>query len=304
MTGPAIIGRLRAMRAILAGTGQADRLVPSAGLAARLMPLTGAVMAFLAVFALALGLASDRLANRWSDALTQTATVRISAPPDQAAAQAAIALDVLGTTPGIASARALDEAERRELLAPWFGSGVAETTLSLPEMIAVETDADLDVEGLRARLAGEAPGATFEQHDHWSEPLAQAAGRLRLLALLSLGLIALTTGAMITLAARAALAAHHRVIATLRLIGAFDAYIARAFARRYAARTLSGAAIGTAAGMIGLALLPGADDGGYLVQPGISGAAWLLLPCIPPLVALAAFAATHHAARRQLRKTT
>ncbi len=299
-----LISQLRAGRALLAGNSPADRLVPPGGLAARLMPLTGAVMAFLAVFALALGIASDRLANRWAGALERTATVRISAPGNEAAAQAAIALDVLATTPGIKDARALDETERRALLAPWFGPGMSLDAQSLPEMIEVETEAGLDVEGLRTRLAGEAPGATLDDHHQWREPLDQAAGRLRLLARLSLGLIVLTAGAMILLAARAALAANHRVIVTLRLIGARDAYVIRAFARRYAVRTLTGAAIGTAAGMIGLALLPDTGDGGYLAGPGIGSAVWLMPVIIPPLMALAAFAATRHAARRQLRKTT
>jgi hypothetical protein len=40
-------------------------------------------MTFLCVFALALSLASGRLANRWSDALARTATIRLSAPPEQ-----------------------------------------------------------------------------------------------------------------------------------------------------------------------------------------------------------------------------
>ena len=37
-------------------------------------------MAFLAVFALALSLATARLADRWGDALARSSTLRISAP--------------------------------------------------------------------------------------------------------------------------------------------------------------------------------------------------------------------------------
>ena len=50
--------------------------------------------------------------------------------------------------------------------------------------------------------------------------------------------------AMITLAARAALAANAEVIRVLRLVGAKDSYIARAFVRRFTLRTLAGAAVG------------------------------------------------------------
>ena len=57
---------------------QADRVVPPSGHTAWLTSFTAGAMAFLAVFALALSLAAGRLADRWSDALERTATVRLS----------------------------------------------------------------------------------------------------------------------------------------------------------------------------------------------------------------------------------
>ena len=53
-------------------------------------------------------------------------------------------------------------------------------------------------------------------------------------------LIGATMAAMITLAARAALATNAEVIRVLRLVGAKDSYIARAFVRRFTLRTLPG----------------------------------------------------------------
>ena len=53
-----------------------------------------------------------------------------------------------------------------------------------------------------------------------------------MLGVVAIGLIGLTSGAMIILAARAALAANAQVITVLRLIGATDAYIEAAFVRR------------------------------------------------------------------------
>jgi cell division transport system permease protein len=73
------------------------------------------------VFALALSLATGRLADRWGEALARSATIRISAPEGQVDAQTRAVLDVLAATPGVASARALDDAEQRALLEPWFG---------------------------------------------------------------------------------------------------------------------------------------------------------------------------------------
>ena len=60
----------------------AGRIVPSTGFTAQLTLLTAAAMAFLAVFALALALATSQLAERWSTELAQTVTVRVSAPAD------------------------------------------------------------------------------------------------------------------------------------------------------------------------------------------------------------------------------
>ena len=77
---------------ILAGDRQADRIVPPTGFTARLTLFTAAAMAFLSVFALALSLASGRLASRWGEELAQSSTVRISAPSDQLASQTQAAL--------------------------------------------------------------------------------------------------------------------------------------------------------------------------------------------------------------------
>lgn len=284
----------------------ADRVVPPTGFTAQLTLFTSAAMAFLAVFALALSLATGRLADRWSDELARTATIRISAPAGQTAAQVATALAVLEATPGIRSARALSEAEQRALLEPWFGPDLPVDTLPIPALIEVIEDADgFDAAGLRARLAGEVPGAVLDDHTRWRAPLVKAASRLRLLGLMSMALIAGATAAMITLAANAALAANARVIATLRLVGARDVYIARAFVRRFAVRGLVGAAAGTVLGLIAVAFLPRADAaGGFLTGLGFQGWHWALPLLIPPLASAVAYAATRAAALRSLKEIT
>ncbi|KAB2881837.1 MAG: cell division protein FtsX [Albidovulum sp.] len=288
----------------LTGDARADRVVPPTGAPARLTLLTSAAMAFLAVFALTLSLATGRLAERWSQALADGATIRISAPPEQMAAQTKVVLDILAVTPGVASARALDPAETRALLAPWFGPDLPVESLPIPALVELREDAaGLDAEGLRLRLAAEVPGAVFDDHARWRRPLVEAAGRLRALGLVSLALIGGVAAAMVTLAARAALAANGQVIRVLRLIGARDAYIARAFVRRFTLRALAGAAAGTLAGMVAVALLPNADAaGGFLTGLGLSGTGWLWPLAIPPFAAIVAFWATRAAAFRTLRE--
>lgn len=288
----------------LPGESQADRVVPPSGFTATLTLFTAAAMAFLAVFALALSLATGRLADRWGNELARTATVRISAPEAQMAAQTAAALRVLETTTGVARARALDDAEQAALLEPWFGPGLPLDQLPIPRLIEVtETAQGFDAQGLRLRLAAEVPGAVLDDHTRWRRPLVQAASRLRLLGWLSLALIGAAMAAMITLAAQAALAANAQVITVLRLVGAQDGYIARAFVRRFAVRGFGGAAIGTVLGCLAILALPSARfEGGFLTGLGFQGWHWLLPLAIPPLAGLVAYTATRTAARRRLEK--
>ncbi len=289
---------------LLGGDSQADRVVPPTGFTARLTTFAAAAMAFLTVFALALSLATGRLADRWGEELGQSATIRVSAPEGQIDAQVLAVMEVLATTPGVKDARPLSDEEQFALLEPWFGPDLPLETLPIPRLIEViEDDDGFDAAGLRARLAGEAPGAVLDDHARWREPLVHAANRLRALGLLSILLIAATTGVMITLAASAALNANAQVIRVLRLVGARDAYIARAFVRRYTLRALAGAAVGTGAGMIAIAALPAADAaGGFLTGLGFQGAHWLWPLVIPPLAALVAFAATRNAAITTLKE--
>ena len=295
---------MRRLWLLIAGDAQADRVVPPTGFTATLTVFTAAAMAFLAVFALALSLATDRLADRWAAELARTSTLRISAPETEMAAQTAQALRVLETTPGVTSARAVTDEESRALLEPWFGPDLPLETLPIPQLIEiVEDDAGYDATGLRARLQAEVPGAVLDDHTRWREPLVAAATRLRTLGIVAVVLIGAATGAMITLAAQAALAANAQVIRVLRLVGARDAYIARAFVRRFTLRALGGALTGTTAGLIAVAFLPRADlAGGFLTGLGFQGTGWLWPLAVPPLAAAVAFAATRMAALRVLRE--
>lgn len=295
---------LRQFLDLLGGEADADRVVPPTGFTVRLTMFSAGAMAFLAVFALALSLATGRLADRWAEELARTSTVRISAPQQEEARQVEAALQVLQSTPGVANARALSLSEQRTLLEPWFGPDLPVETLPIPRMIeVVEEGSGYDAEGLRQRLAAEAPGATLDDHTRWRRPLISAANRLRVLGWLALGLIALTTGTMITLAAQSALSANTQVIKTLRLVGARDSYIARAFVRRFTLRGVIGAAAGTAVGMIAIFLLPEADAaGGFLTGLGFQGAHWIWPFLIPILAGVTAFFATRTAALRVLRR--
>ncbi|WP_171130915.1 MULTISPECIES: ABC transporter permease [unclassified Ruegeria] len=292
------------LRALLQRDRSADRVVPPTGYTAQLTLFVSGAMAFLAVFALALSLASGRLADRWASELAGAATLRINAPADQRAAQTEAALAVLSQTPGVASARALTTEEQVALLAPWFGPDLPLDSLPVPQLIEiVEGEPGLDATGLRLRLGAEVPGAVLDDHSRWREPLVEAAVSLRRLGWISILLIGGATAAMITLAANASLAANAQIIEVLRQIGARDRFIAGAFVRRFTLRALFGAAVGTLFGMSGVLLLPEASDaGGFLTGLGFQGIGWLLPALIPLLGAAVAFVATWAAARRKLKE--
>jgi cell division transport system permease protein len=105
------------------------------------------------------------------------------------------------------------------------------------------------------------------------------------------------------LAAHAAIAANGPAIETLRLVGAEDGFITRAFTRRFMLRAVAGALVGSLAGMGLLAVLPRASEQGFfLVGIGLVGWHWLLPFAIPPAAGAVAWAATAVATRRRLRR--
>ena len=283
--------------------GVAGRIVPSTGFTAQLTLLSAGAMAFLAVFALALSLATGRLADRWSSSLAQTVTIRVSAPLDEIEGETGKVMAILDQTPGVAEARMIPEDEVEALLAPWFGPDVPVEALPVPRLIEIREDGEgFDAAGLGLRLEAEVPGAVLDDHTRWRRPLVQAADSLRLLAWASVVLIGGMMAAMITLAASASLASNAQVIRVLRLVGARDAFIARAFTRRFAIRAFVGAVAGTVLGIAAFALLPVAGDSGFLTGLGFAGLGWLTPLAIPPLAGAIAFLATRAAALRVLKR--
>lgn len=287
----------------LKGDPVARRVVPASGFTASLTMFSAAAMAFLAVFAMALALAAGNLADRWEAELAGTATVRITAPSEDIEDQAAAVLTALSQTPGIVSARRLETAEQLALLAPWFGDRLPVEQLRLPVLIEVtETAEGPDRAGLEQRLLGEAPGAVYDSHGTWRTPLIEAATRLRTLALAALTLIALVTGVMVALAASSALAANAQVVDVLRLVGARDGWISRAFVTRFTLRALAGAGAGTIVAMIVVALIPTGGEAGILSGLGFRGRGWLWPLIVPLAAAMIAAGATWLAAYRSLRE--
>jgi cell division transport system permease protein len=289
---------------VLRGDPALSGLLPPCRPALLSVGFLAAVLCFLAVLALALMLAAGRLAAGWQGELAEAATLQIFAPEAQIEEQARAALEVLRTTPGVRSVRMIDLAEQERLLEPWLGPEVPVADLPLPLMVEVEADrAALDQAALVARLQAEAPGAVYDDHAAWRQPLVAAAERVRLFAAACLGLAGLALAAVVGLAARAEVAANGGAVSTLRLVGARDRLIRRAVTRRPVLAAAAGAIAGTAAGMTVAALAPrGSEQGFFLVGIGLGGWHWLWPLAVPAAAAALAWVAAAVVARRGLRR--
>ena len=285
--------------------GDDSPIVPRSGWAAALTALTALAMSFLAMLTLSAGIAADRLAENWRSELAGVATVRISVPRDELEARVTAALAVLATVPGISNVRLLSDAEHLELLEPWLGTGDWLDDLPVPRLMEVRIEGpEPDRVEVQALLDATAPGAVYDDHEIWRQPLVHAATALRRLAWFATALVALAAAGMVALAARATLAGNAEVVRVIRLVGGEDRFIENAFVRRLAARAALGGLAGSVLGIASVALLPELAPGTALalsLAPSPAGMAMLLF-AVPTVAALIAWATARHSVRLMLRQ--
>src|SRR6201985_3156774 len=238
-----------------------------------------AVMAFLAALALGASLVATRAAHGWQSGLSDRITVQVM-PPEEGDTRATLdsetqaALSVLNSTPGIAHAAPLSDAEINALVEPWIGKDGAVSGIPLPRLIdaTVTPGEDVDVNALAARLKQAAPHASVDDHRRWIARLRTLADAVRFSAYGILLLIAGATAAAVSFATRAGLDAHHEMVALLHQMGALPRFIARAMERHYFFSALMAACLGTlfAAGF-------------FLAAGGLEFVGIEAVPFLPPL---------------------
>ena len=279
------------------------RIVPSGGVSSWLILATAAIMAFLAAIAFAFAFSAARIADHWTADLARSATVRISVPADQIDVQTQRALEVLNTTPGIESASVVETSDQEALLAPWLGGVIALDEIDLPRLIAVvESPEGPDREGLRLRLAGEVPSARYDDHGQWRRPIVRTAGNVWRLSMASIALVLLTTLTIVAIAAQASLMSHARSIATLRLMGAKDRFITRAFVRRVTVLALAGAALGTLCAVVVLLVQNSGGAQDLVARLAPSGVQWIWIIILPLAFAAASYVSAWATALYTLRR--
>ena len=275
---------------------------------ARFLPWVIAVMVFLAALAMIGAFALDSLVRDWRDSARDTATVQIAF--DEAADMDLLvttALDLLRSTPGVAEANSLEEAQVADLLEPWLGDTGVDAGLPLPRLIDVQFTAGfrIDAEALEAKLRAAVPGATLDDHASWLGRVIVLARGVQWLALGIVVVIGAATVAIIIFATRAGLAAHREAIEVLHLIGARDGYIARQFQRHCLMLALKGGVPGGVVAALVLALianLAGRLDAPLLASAELGVVGWSVFILLPVLAGLLAMFTARATVLRTLRR--
>ncbi len=293
-----------------------DDLGLKRALSDRLLPMLVGAMAFLAALALAGAIGASALAQHWREGAAAVLTVQVPRPTERALEKSTEpgnrldrVLTILRGTPGIQSARTLDEAELAELLKPWLGSGAGRIAVPLPAVIEVRLaeQGAADLVALGARVAAVAPGTLLESQDEWVRQLGALARSLQACGALALGVVAFVAVAVIAVATRAGLSTRRDAIEIVHGLGATDGYVASRFARRATLLASFGAAAGALValpvllGLVTLAAPFGRSNGEDLVA-GLPLTLWLALPALPALAAAIGWVTAQGTVRRWLRR--
>lgn len=286
----------------------ADRRVLDEGRGTRAMAWIMAIMLFLTVLAVALGLGTVNAAGALDRQLAGRLTVQvIEADPAKRARDTAAVMRVLDHMPAVRGAREIDRAQIDALLEPWLGDVGTDADVPIPTLIDVDlvSPGDDAFRHVTAGVRGAAPNARVDSQARWLAPIA---GFMRTLiagaGVLVLVMVAATV-AVVLLAARTGLEAHRDTIAILHMLGSTDLQVARLFQRRIAIDTLIGGAAGTVLAMIAIGFL--SARAGEIGSELVSGGAlverdWLILAALPILFALIAALAARVVVTRRLRR--
>ena len=265
-----------------------DRKLIPEGRVSGPMPWVIAIMLFLTLLVAAAGLTLADAARQGGDDLAQQVTIQIiEADPIARAGQRVAVARKLRSVPGILTVTAVPDAEVRNLLEPWLGTGVIDADIPVPALVdvrlnGVPTAATLD--RLQTILRPIAPNIRIDSHSSWMAPFFDLMAALVWLAVGILFLLLLATSAVVILAVRSSLNTHRETIQIMHMMGSTDVQAARLFQRRVALDALLGGMVGFFAAAAVILLLGGRISA---VEPGLlTGAAfpwygWIMLVLIP-----------------------
>ena len=265
-----------------------------------------AIMLFLTVLAAALGLGTLGAARSLDRQLAGRLTVQVvDADPARRDRDAARILGVLRADPRVARATAVDQAQLAALLRPWLGDAGSDPDLPMPALIDADMrdNSDAAVAQVAAAARRVTSAARVDRHERWMSPVADFMKLLIGIGAGLVGLMALATGAVVVLAARAGLDTHSDTIDVMHMLGSTDVQVARLFQRRIARDTAIGGAIGTLGALAVVALVGNrlADLGSALTDGAVlDPSAWAMLVVLPVVFVLLATLAARIAVLRAL----
>jgi cell division transport system permease protein len=278
--------------------------------ASRFLPWAIGGFLYLVVVALAVAAVADEALRIYGQ---RTKLVTVSLPSIEDAhrgeREMAAAIAMLNATRGVVSAVPVPPEELKALVEPWLGTAKPDVDLPLPRLIDVTLDptAKPDLPALQERLGAVIQGATIgvealsrdraERLAIFFRAWSRALGIAALLAMLGLvGLITL-----------ASLRMNGDNVELLRFMGARDRHLAREFERHALLSSLQGGLIGFALGLltvVGLLYSSRRMDLAEAVELGLRPLDWLLLACLPVIIALLAMAVARITAHWGLARTT
>jgi cell division transport system permease protein len=266
----------------------------------RFLPWLIGLMVLLAALSVGAAFALDTALDRWDDGLRGSSTVQLPRPAAGASlAPATIeaVLALIRVTPGVASARPLDDAAEAALLQPWLGKDVEAAKLPLPVLIDLRLapGAAIDDADLEKRLGALVPGARVETHGAWLDRLFRLASMIELGAAAIVILIGSTAIVTVIFTTRTGLMIHAPIVNLLHLMGASDFYIARQFQWHAFRLGVRGGIIGlvpalVAFGALRLAAGMGADAADLAPGFELPIGAWVVIAALPLAMGVAGLA--------------
>ena len=265
----------------------ADRRLLDASRQTRTMRWIMAIMLFLTVLAAALGLGTLGAAHALDRQLVGRLTVQV-VEADRGARDrdAARILSALRSDPAVTRAAAVDGKQLAALLKPWLGSDGSDPDLPMPALVDVDlrNAGDAAVAAVTNRVTAISTAARVDRHERWMSPVSSFMQMLTALAAALVVLMAIATGAVVILTARAGLETHGDTIEVMHMLGSTDVQVARLFQRRIARDTGIGGTIGTVAALLVIAFLSMRLAGlGSALTSGVSIGAggWVALALLP-----------------------
>jgi cell division transport system permease protein len=207
-------------------------IVPEGSIAGRSLTIVIAIMCFLASLTAGGVYLVIQSASAWMRNISSEITVQVqSAPGQNGDAKIAEVSQFLTGQIGIKRVTPFSRDESVELVEPWLGNSEVLKNFSIPRLIAVEVDRDTppDMATLSKVVKAKFPGAVLDDHRLWKKQIQTVTRGMAIGGIGIIILMAAATIAIITAAARSALASNREIVEVLNFVGAEERFIARQF---------------------------------------------------------------------------